>query len=146
MSRRLKVAIVVSLLRLVTAHAADDCTTWCSPAFGPGVGVTCQAAVAETGPCLKRCWYENGWGWDPDTGEIVRAPQPGGGDQRPRLVDVPPYGYATAFGYQVNAWGPCPGNYFGTLPTPAHVWEWCQAVARGEYHEGEAWCSQWEAP
>src|SRR5207253_7442671 len=137
--------IVASVLLALARPAAstDDCTTWCIPLFGAGIGVTCQAAVPDTGPCLRRCFFENGWWIDPGDGTVLRSPTPGGGDQRPRLVDVPPYGYATEHGYRAHAWGPCPGSYFGTLPTPPHVWEWCQAVARAEYGEGEAWCSQW---
>ena len=138
----MRVILLLSVLPTITL-AAEDVTTFCQPWFGPGIAVTCQAAIRNDGKPLERCYYENGW-WLDDNGAVIRMPQPGGGDQRPRVVDVEPYGYPTLFGFQANEWEPCPGSYFGDLPTPPHVWEWCQAVARSEYHEGEAWCSQWE--
>src|SRR5436190_1822536 len=107
----MRAALLLSVLPTL-AFAAEDATTFCQPWFGPGVGVTCQAAIRNNGNPLTRCFYENGWWIDASDGAVLRMPRPGNGDQRPRVVDVEPYGYPTLFGFQANEWIPCPGSYF----------------------------------
>src|SRR5207237_1268975 len=115
--------IVASVLLALArpAASADDCTTWCIPLFGAGIGVTCQAAVPDTGPCLRRCFFENGWWIDPGAGAVLRSPTPGGGGQvqgtgRPRREPVlAPVG-------RVCAGRHCRGGRAGAAPWGPSSW------------------------
>ena len=115
------------------ALAVEDCPLYCGTLFGPGIGVTCQATISNLGTCRKYCYYSNGFWIDAVSGRFIHLPSGSSLDQRPYLVEVHPYGYASLFGDEIDCWHESPTKGRG-LPG-ANVAHWCETMARAEYRE-----------